>query len=82
MTPSLSCEKAAELSSLAMDEHLGMLDQFRLKFHLWNCGNCQNVDAQLKQLSRLIQSPDAFNEAETPELNLNIKMKAESWTAP
>lgn len=73
MTPFLSCEKAAELLSQSLDERLGLVDQFLLKYHLSICGDCRNVDAQLKQLSRLMHSPDGFNDVEMPDLNLNTE---------
>jgi predicted anti-sigma-YlaC factor YlaD len=73
MTPSVSCKKAAELLSQSLDEQLGVIDQLRLKFHLSICGDCRNVDAQLQQLSGLMRSPDAFNDAEMADMNLNVK---------
>lgn len=69
MTPSISCVKAAELMSQALDEPLGVVDQLRLKYHVTICGNCRNVDDQFKQLSGLMHSPDAFNGTDANEMN-------------
>ena len=77
MTPFLSCEKAAELLSQSLDERLGVVDQLLLKYHLSICGDCSNVDAQMKQLSGLMHSPDAFADAELPESKLIHKNHAE-----
>lgn len=73
MTPSLSCQKVSELLSQALDEPLGVIDQLRLKYHLSVCGNCRNVDEQLKQLSGLILRTDTIVDAEAQELNLKSK---------
>lgn len=73
MTPSLSCQKVAELLSQSLDEPLGVIDQLRLKYHLSICGDCRNVDEQLKQLSGLMQSKEADHDAETQDPNLNVK---------
>jgi predicted anti-sigma-YlaC factor YlaD len=69
MTPSLSCVKAAELMSQALDEPLGVVDTLRLKYHLSICDDCRNVDEQFKQLSGFMHSPDAFNGVDATGLN-------------
>lgn len=73
MIPSLSCVKAAELISQSLDEPLGMVDQLRLKYHLSICGDCRNVETQLKQLSGLMHSPDIFDDTETAGLSSEDK---------
>lgn len=76
MTPSLSCVKAAELMSQALDEPLGLVDQLRLKYHITICGNCRNVDDQFKQLSGLMSSPEVFDGADMPDMNPEVKNQA------
>lgn len=76
MTLSLSCAKAAELLSQALDEPLGLVDQLRLKYHLAICGNCSNVDDQFKQLSGLMSRPEVFDGTDTPEMNPEVKNQA------
>ena len=76
MTPSLSCAKAAELISQSFDERLGVIDQLRLKYHLSICGDCRNVNSQLKQMCGLMRSPDEFDDADTAAVNIDVKNQA------
>lgn len=48
-----SCERAAELMSLALDEPLDLADQMRLRIHLKMCGNCREVKKQMDALRAL-----------------------------
>ena len=56
-----SCERAAELTSLALDEPLGMVDQMRLRIHLSMCGNCQEVKKQMDMLHSLTPQLGTFD---------------------
>lgn len=69
----LSCEKVAELLSRSLDEPLGMIDRLRLKHHLLFCGDCRNVDEQLKQLNGLMHSPFELGDVVDQSSNLAAK---------
>jgi hypothetical protein len=56
-----SCEEASRLLSQALDEPLGLLDRTLLQLHLSMCGNCAEVDRQLKALRSL--TTRVFDEA-------------------
>lgn len=45
-----SCRRVAELTTRAIDEPLGLVDRWRLGFHLRLCGDCANVQRQLAAL--------------------------------
>ena len=53
MTLLHSCQKAAELISQSLDEPLDMVDKLRLRMHLSMCGNCRNVEEQLKLIHKM-----------------------------
>lgn len=42
-----SCKRVAELLSQRLDEPLGLIDEMKLRLHLWMCGNCRNVEQHL-----------------------------------
>jgi Putative zinc-finger len=46
-----TCRQAAELMSLQRDEPLGFWRSLTLRMHLRVCGDCQQVERQLGQLS-------------------------------
>lgn len=46
-----TCRQAAEMMSLQQDEPLGFWRSWTLKMHLRVCGDCQQVERQLDQLS-------------------------------
>jgi hypothetical protein len=46
-----TCRQAAELMSLQRDEPLGFWRSLTLRMHLRVCGDCQQVERQLDQLS-------------------------------
>lgn len=48
-----SCKQVAQLLSQRLDEPLGAIDNLRLRVHLSMCGNCSNVDEQLRQVNAL-----------------------------
>jgi hypothetical protein len=50
MSPNYSCRKASELLSRAIDEPLRWPERLRLRLHLSLCGDCRNVQEQLRQL--------------------------------
>jgi predicted anti-sigma-YlaC factor YlaD len=43
-----SCRRVAELLSQRLDEPLGPIDELKLRLHLSLCGNCRNVEQQLR----------------------------------
>ena len=53
-----SCRKVAELLSQCLDEPLGPIDRLRLRVHLSMCGNCRNVEQQIKGIEAM--SADLF----------------------
>ena len=66
MKRSHSCQRVAELASQRLDEPLGFLDRFRLRVHLYVCGNCRNVDQQLAEVhamsAKLFSMEDPFDD--------------------
>jgi hypothetical protein len=57
-----SCEKAARLSSRAMEEPLGPVDRTMLRLHLMMCANCTNFSRQIEFLRRTSRKvPDAID---------------------
>lgn len=69
MTLLHSCQKAAELLSQSLDEPLDMVDRLRLRIHLSMCGNCRNVEEQLKLIHKMggeIGMMDLGDDSEAP----------------
>jgi hypothetical protein len=48
-----TCRQSAELMSLQRDEPLGFWRSLTLRMHIRVCGDCQQVERQLDQLSDL-----------------------------
>lgn len=48
-----SCKRVAELISQSMDERLGVMDRVRMRWHLHLCGNCRNVEQQLRGMKSM-----------------------------
>jgi hypothetical protein len=48
-----SCHDASRMMSRARDEPLGLLDRTLLQLHLSMCGNCRQVDEQLRVVDDL-----------------------------
>lgn len=61
----ISCKKATELMSKAMDEELSMAESAQLKIHLFICEFCQQFKMQLEQLRKALRRMHA--EGETQE---------------
>jgi hypothetical protein len=48
-----TCRQAAELMSLQRDEPLGFWRSMTLRMHIRVCGDCEQVERQLDQLSHM-----------------------------
>lgn len=48
-----SCRQVAELLSQSLDEPLGPIDRLRMRVHLSMCGNCRNVEQQIKGIEAM-----------------------------
>lgn len=45
-----SCRRVAELLSQRLDEPLTAMDELKLRMHVSLCGNCRNVEQQLRAI--------------------------------
>ncbi len=57
----ISCQKASQLQSLAMDRHLAIKDRLALIYHHWMCTSCRRFGRQLNWMRKALrQEPLTF----------------------
>lgn len=74
----LSCKKASELNSRAMDEKLSFRENLALKMHLMLCRSCKNFTQQLtflREASQHAQSGHHFHLSEEAKQRIAKALK-------
>ncbi len=74
----LSCKKASELNSRAMDEKLSFLENMALKIHLLLCRSCKNFTQQLTFLRDAVHHSQAkrnFHLSDEAKLRITRALK-------
>jgi hypothetical protein len=71
----LTCKEASRLVSHRQDRPLSFRERWKLRIHLWMCGNCRRFERQIGLMRRLLRQVSRRAEIEVADQVLSAEAR-------